>query len=71
VTASRRELDDARRTTLYRDADALAFADAPMIFLFFYNELFAVQPWVTGFQVPTVFNAQRWTDVEFRDRNTR
>jgi hypothetical protein len=34
-----------------------------MVTLFFYKELYAVQPWVTGFQVPTVFNGQRWTNV--------
>jgi hypothetical protein len=35
-----------------------------VVFLFFYNELYAVQPWVRGFQVPTIFNGQRWTDVQ-------
>lgn len=34
-----------------------------MLFLFFYNELYAVQPWIKGFEVPTIFNGQRWTDV--------
>ncbi|MDQ6831336.1 MAG: ABC transporter substrate-binding protein [Gemmatimonadota bacterium] len=63
VTASRREQSDAKRAALYRQADALQFADAPMIYLFFYNELFAVQPWIKGFKVPTIFNGQRWTDV--------
>jgi ABC-type transport system substrate-binding protein len=66
VTASRRELDDARRVQLYRDADALAFQDAPMVFLYFYNELFAVQRWIDGFRIPTIFNGQRWTDVKLR-----
>ncbi len=63
VTASRREQNDAKRAALYRQADSLQFADAPMIYLFFYNELFAVQPWIKGFKVPTIFNGQRWTDV--------
>jgi peptide/nickel transport system substrate-binding protein/oligopeptide transport system substrate-binding protein len=34
-----------------------------MIFLFFSEDLFAVQPWVSGFKVPAIFNGQRWTDV--------
>ncbi|HEX6966343.1 MAG TPA: ABC transporter substrate-binding protein [Gemmatimonadaceae bacterium] len=63
VTLARSEQDDAKRTSLYRQADSLEFADAPMLYLFFYSELDAVQPWITGFQVPTVFNGQRWTDV--------
>ncbi len=65
VTAARRETDDAHRTALYRQADETEFRDAPMVFLFFYNELYAVQPWVQGFQVPAVFNGQRWTNVTF------
>lgn len=64
VSASRREQNDTTRAALYRQADSLAFGDAPMLFLFFYNELFAVQPWVHGFEVPVIFNGQRWTTVE-------
>ena len=63
VDASHREQNDARRVDLYRQADSLAFNDAPMLFLFFYNDLYAVQPWITGFAPPTIFNGQRWTDV--------
>ena len=63
VTASRRELDETKRNRLYRQADSLALSDAPMVFLYFYNELYAVQPWVKGFVPPVIFNGQRWTDV--------
>ena len=63
VSRARREPDEARRQALYREADAIAFEDAPLLFLFFYNELYAVQPWITGFKVPTIFTGQRWTDV--------
>jgi peptide/nickel transport system substrate-binding protein/oligopeptide transport system substrate-binding protein len=63
VTAVRHELDDAKRTALAREADALAFAEAPMVFLYFYNELYAVQPWVKNFTPPVIFNGQRWLDV--------
>jgi len=63
VADSRREQDEARRVSLYKQADQLAFADAPMIYLFFYKELYAVQPWITNFKVPTIFTGQRWTDV--------
>lgn len=66
VDQSRVELDSARRVELYRRADSIAFADAPMAFLFFYNELYAVQPWVRGFQVPVIFNGQRWVNAELR-----
>jgi ABC-type transport system substrate-binding protein len=63
VTQARREPDQGRRAALYRQADSLAFAEAPMVFLFFYNELYAVQRWIKGFQPPVIFNGQRWLDV--------
>lgn len=63
VTASRREQDEVKRVALYRQADELAFREAPMVFLYFYNELYAVQPWVKGFIPPVIFNAQPWTSV--------
>lgn len=63
VSASRREQDPAKRNLMYRQADSIAFADAPMIFLFFYKEVDAVQPWITGYTVPSIFNGQRWTRV--------
>ncbi|HET7585782.1 MAG TPA: ABC transporter substrate-binding protein [Gemmatimonadaceae bacterium] len=63
VDSARIEQNDSLRTALYRRADAMQFRDAPMIYLFFYNELFAVQPWISGFEVPVIFNGQRWTHV--------
>src|SRR3954463_14853667 len=46
VDSARRELDDAQRTDLYKQADAIAEREAPMVFLYFYNDLYAVQPWI-------------------------
>jgi ABC-type transport system substrate-binding protein len=69
VTAARRELDDAKRVALYREADALAFSDAPMIFLYFYNQLYALQPWIEGFKPPVIFNGQRMVGVELKSRD--
>ncbi|MEO7455309.1 MAG: ABC transporter substrate-binding protein [Gemmatimonadaceae bacterium] len=63
VTLARREQDDAKRIALYRQADELAFQQAPMIFLYFYNELYAIQPWIKGFTPPVIFNGQNWTSV--------
>ena len=68
VSRSRAERDAGARTALYRQADSIAFNDAPMIFLFFYDELYALQPWIKGFTVPTIFNGQRWTTVEIEKR---
>ena len=63
VIAARRELNETRRAALLRGADSIGFIDAPMMFLYFYNELYAVQPWVKGFRPPVIFNGQRWLDV--------
>jgi peptide/nickel transport system substrate-binding protein/oligopeptide transport system substrate-binding protein len=71
VLAARREQDDVKRAALYRSADSLAYADAPLIPLFFYNDLYAVQPWIRNFKVPTIFNGQRWTDVKIVGPETR
>jgi ABC-type transport system substrate-binding protein len=64
VLTARREQNEAKRAALSRSADSLAYADAPMVPLFFYNDLYAVQPWIRDFKVPTIFNGQRWTDVK-------
>lgn len=66
VSDARREQDEAKRTTLYKQADEMEFKDAPMIYLFFYKELYAVQPWIKNFKVPTIFTGQRWTDVQIQ-----
>lgn len=68
VDESRREPDAAKRAALYREADALAYKQMGLVPLFFYNELYAVQPWVTGFKVPVIFNGQRWTAVQLGGR---
>lgn len=63
---ARGETDPARRDALYRSADSLAFGDAPMLYLYFYSHLYAVQPWIRGFSIPVIFNGQRWTGVSIR-----
>ena len=70
VTRSRHELDEAKRNQLYRQADSIAFATAPMVFLYFYNELYAVQPWLKGFVPPVIFNGQRWLTVSLDTTHT-
>jgi len=63
VSASRRERDDARRVELYRQADSLAFVEAPMVFMHFAQTTLGVQPWIKGFEVPAIPNGQRMTTV--------
>jgi peptide/nickel transport system substrate-binding protein/oligopeptide transport system substrate-binding protein len=66
VSSARREQGDEARTALYRQADSTAFADAPMVYLFFYDELYAVQPWLQGFRAPAIFTGERWTNATMR-----
>ena len=68
VTAARREQNDSVRHRLYRQADSVAFVDAPMLYLFFHDELYAVQPWIQGFEAPVIFNGQRFVEVSIGDR---
>ena len=63
VDAARHELNEGKRIALYRQADSLAQFQAPMVFLYFYNDLYAVQPRIRGFKPPVIFNGQRWLDV--------
>jgi ABC-type transport system substrate-binding protein len=60
VARARLALDETTRNQLYRTADSLAFVDAPLVGLYFYNELYAIQPWVSGFTPPVIYNGQRW-----------
>ncbi len=63
INSARRQQDEAKRAELYEVADSISFYDAPMIYLFFYKEVFAVQPWLKGYKVPSIFNGQRWNTV--------
>ena len=69
VDASRREQDDARRAELYAQADAIEFADAPMLYLYFYKDLNAVQPWIEGYELPTILNGQDMRTVRIQRGN--
>ena len=68
VSQARAEPVESRRNTLYRQADSIAFDEAPMAFLYFYNELYAVQPWLAGFVPPVIYNGQRWLTVSIGRR---
>lgn len=70
VSQSRQEQDEQTRNELYRQADSIAFAEGAMLYLFFYKELFAIQPWIKGYKVPSIFNGQRWNAVSIQRKST-
>ena len=70
MSLARAEPEEGKRNTLYRRADAIALNEAPMVFLYFYDELYAVQPWLSGFTPPAIFNGQRWLTASIGHRTS-
>ena len=60
IAQSRAEQDESKRNALYRQADSIAFNDAPMVFLYFADDEYALQPWLKGFHPPVIFNGEKW-----------
>lgn len=63
IAQARRTLDDGARTALYRQIDERVYRAAPWLYLWFPVDLWARQPWVAGWEIPAIFNGQRWTGV--------
>ncbi len=63
---ARTTVDEAARAALYRRIDERVYRDAPWIYLWFPVDLWAVQADVEGWELPVIFNGQRWTGVRRR-----
>ena len=63
ILAARRTQDDAARTALYHTIDARTHQAAPWLYLWFPVDLWAQSPTITGWELPVIFNGQRWTAV--------
>ncbi len=61
ILVARRTTDDAAREALYRRIDARVYDAAPWLYLWFPVDLWAQHPSVTGWDLPVIFNGQRWT----------
>jgi ABC-type transport system substrate-binding protein len=66
LTAARRTLDEGARTALYRAIDERVYRDAPWIYLWFPVDLWARHADVAGWELPVIFNGQRWIGVTRR-----
>lgn len=64
ILRARSTTDPAEKERLDREIDARVFAAAPWLFCWFVTDLYAVQPDLRGWQIPRIFNGQRWTDAE-------
>jgi len=60
ILAARRTVDDAARTDLYRRIDQRVYDAAPWLYLWFPKDLWARRPEITGWDLPVIFNGQRW-----------
>jgi len=63
ILRARRTTDDAARTALYRRIDERVYRAAPWLYLWFPKDLWARRPDVSGWDIPVIFNGQRWTRV--------
>jgi peptide/nickel transport system substrate-binding protein/oligopeptide transport system substrate-binding protein len=63
ILAARRTQDETARTALYRRIDDRVYQAAPWLYLWFPVDLWAVSPTITGWELPVIFNGQRWTQA--------
>jgi peptide/nickel transport system substrate-binding protein len=63
IAVARRTTDDAAREALYRRIDGRVYEAAPWLYLWFPVDLWAQHPSITGWEIPVIFNGQRWTTV--------
>jgi len=61
ILRARRTTDDAARVALYRQIDERVYRAAPWLYLWFPKDLWARRADVRGWEIPVIFNGQRWT----------
>lgn len=60
IRAARRTSDDSARARLYRRIDERVYRAAPWLYLWFPKDLWAHRPELAGWELPVIFNGQRW-----------
>src|SRR3989441_83802 len=66
ILVARRTVDQRVREALYARIDDRVFRAAPWIYLWFPVDLWAAYPSIDGWEVPVIFNGQRWTKVRVK-----
>ena len=66
ILLARRTVDQRAREALYGRIDDRVFQAAPWIYLWFPVDLWAAHPSIDGWDVPVIFNGQRWTTVRVK-----
>src|SRR2546426_927446 len=68
ILVARRTVDQSAREALYRRIDTRVSDAAPWLYLWFAVDLWAEHPSIEGWDVPVIFNGQRWTKVRVAAR---
>ena len=63
ILTARRTQNDSARTALYRQIDMRVYEAAPWLYLWFPVDLWAESPTIDGWELPVIFNGQRWTEA--------
>ncbi len=59
-------MDEERRAACQRSVEEIVYRDAPWLFLWFPERFEMTSPRVSGYEIPLIFNAQRYLDVRLR-----
>ena len=65
ILRARSTLDLGEKERLSREIDQRVFEAAPWIFGYFPVDWWARRPEVTGWEIPAIFNGQRWTSARY------
>jgi peptide/nickel transport system substrate-binding protein/oligopeptide transport system substrate-binding protein len=68
IVLARHTVDQPAREALYARIDNRIFEAAPWLYLWFAVDLWAEHPSIDGWDVPVIFNGQRWTKVRVAAR---
>lgn len=63
IVLARRTVDQTAREALYARIDRRVFEAAPWLYLWFAVDLWAARPGLDGWDIPVIFNGQRWTNA--------
>ena len=65
ILRARSTLDQGEKERLSRDIDQRVFDAAPWIFAYFPVDWWARRPEVSGWEIPAIFNGQRWVTARY------
>jgi peptide/nickel transport system substrate-binding protein/oligopeptide transport system substrate-binding protein len=65
ILRARATLDRGEKERLSREIDQRVFEAAPWIFAYFPVDWWARQPGVSGWEIPAIFNGQRWLSAKY------